>query len=236
MHIYITSGNTNGGQFWFLSTEDVDLNNTTLTFQHQSLSEVSIEGGGSYIVVANTSSRDAITGDSLVVGMRVMALNERRVYERYASSWKLAEILPDLLMFEELNAGGAYSVRYCGSTGNDLTGDGSIGNPYREWQRWIDSIPPGCSGHAELSLLDAGPFVASLAVPPIKQGAAPLYLQIIGAGASILDMSEMDAGIRDANTQPDASSGGAAGKSGITRFSPGAHATITAGSHWCRGI
>ncbi len=188
---------------------------------------------GHYRVVANEAARDAIAGDDLVVGMQVMVLNERRVYERAAASWKLAEVLPDFTLLDELTAFDSYAVRYFSAAGNDITGTGLIGAPYATMQRCVDSIPDGVQGSMEFRAVGAGPFELSVVMPTIKQGAGGLYVTFVGAGASVFNMAPLPAGTRDVNTQPGAVAGGV--RSGYTRFTYGsAPPAITNGSHWIR--
>ena len=135
----------------------------------------------------------------------------------------------DVALLTELTSATAVATRYFGSTGNDSTGDGSQTNPYRDMQRCIDSIPPGCQGSVNFLALDAGPF-DGMGVPDLKAGRDSLYVTFVGAGASVLTFATLPAGTHDAN---------AAGGSKVGRFrhaAVGAHGALSAGSHWLKAI
>jgi hypothetical protein len=241
MECFVIEGTANGGEKWFLDIEEtVNLNNTVLSF-----SEAATGGGGGasdhseltgltaddhpqyrrhYVAVADIAARDALT--NLVEGMLVHVDSTRRIYVRDGGTWQTYKILPNYDIKTTMeNAVSLMAFLYVASTGNDETGTGSQAAPFATFQRCIQAIPPGCNGYLQVQCLDAGPFVGDVIVPDL---AGTVSINFVGAGASVLDLTGMSAGVADANA-----AGG--NKYGRLRHVAGAHGTITNSSHWVKG-
>lgn len=133
----------------------------------------------------------------------------------------------DASLLSELTSIDAVATRYFGSTGSDVTGNGSAAAPYREMQRCLDSIPPDCQGSLNFVALDAGPF-RGFSAHDLKAGRASLVVTFVGAGASVLNIPALPVGSRDAN-------GAGGDKVGHWKHNVGAHPALTAASHWLKG-
>lgn len=177
----------------------------------------------------NTGERDSIPANHRFAGMRVLTLNERVewILDDDLTTWHKSIILPDFNLRQSMLANPLRpQYLYFSSSGSDLTGDGTQEKPFRHPQRCVDAIPQFSGGYFEAHALDAGPFDGYIHVPEMSVRDT-LTIAFVGAGDSILDVTSMSAGTRDANP-----TGGT--KTGRFRHVAGAHPALTNGSHWLK--
>ena len=112
-----------------------------------SLDDTALRGG--YRVVADIAGRNAIDGSDFdKTGCLVYVQANGVTYQRTATGW-------DAMSYTENTA----SDIYFALTGDDETGDGTIGNPFRTPQRCIDGLVDGQEGEVIFHALDDGPYI-----------------------------------------------------------------------------
>ena len=175
-----------------------------------SLDDTALRGG--YRVVADIAERNAIAGtDFDKTGCLVHVQANGVTYERTASGW-------DAKTYTENTA----SDIYFSLTGNDETGDGTIGNPFRTPQRCIDGLVDGQEGDVIFHAMDDGPY----AVPSeTNVTPGPAGLNILFAG----NTQQTPTATIPAGTTPTLIPGTAAQYEIV---SSGFTDPITDGSHW----
>ncbi|MBT7876920.1 MAG: hypothetical protein HN738_02440 [Gammaproteobacteria bacterium] len=132
-----------------------------------SLDDTALRGG--YRVVADIAGRNAIDGSDFdKTGCLVHVQANGVTYQRTAAGW-------DAVSYTENTA----SDIYFALTGDDETGDGTIGNPFRTPQRCIDGLVDGQEGDVVFHALDNGPYDVP-ALTSVQAGPAGLGIMFGG--------------------------------------------------------
>lgn len=175
-----------------------------------SLDDAGLRGG--YRVVADIAARNAIAGSDFdKTGCLVFVQSNGVTYQRTATGWDAK----------------AYTKNtekdiYFALTGDDETGDGTMGNPFRTPQRCIDGLVDGQEGDVIFHALDDGPY----AVPnETNVTPGPAGLNVLFAG----NTQQTPTATIPAGTTPTLIPGTVAQYS-VT--SGGFTDPITDGSHW----
>jgi len=175
-----------------------------------SLDDTALRGG--YRVVADIAERNAIDGSDFdKTGCLVHVQANGVTYQRTAAGW-------DAVSYTENTAPDIYFAL----TGDDETGDGTIGNPFRTPQRCIDGLVDGQEGDVIFHALDDGPYIVPSETNVV---AGPAGLNALFAG----NTQQAPTATIPAGATPTLIPGTVAQYS-IT--SGGFTDPITAGSHW----
>ena len=81
---------------------------------------------------------------------------------------------------------------YVKTTGNDATGDGTSGNPYRTWNKAISMIPKNLNGHEATLTIESGTYSEDAIISRFSNG--PIRL-ILGSNVTVNSLSVLEGSI-----------------------------------------